>query len=424
MKWPLCFPLWAVCGLWVLLPEDARAQRLPRLQFEDPPIRYSESDVDNVVSRLQAQIDTQTLDLAYGDECGYLCALLEVLDVPVSSQMLTFLKSSLQRPLISPENARAIFFGDNAYVGYVPGGFIELIMPDAAKGLVFYSLEQDHALPKFQRQVARCMTCHSSSRTANVPGLQIRSMLPDPKGQPVLSAGNYRTTQSSPFSQRWGGWYVTGQHGAMKHRGNFTLPSNKRPKQPIDNSSGQNLTDLPDRVDLSNYPATGSDIVALMVFEHQIDAHNLMVRTKYAWQIDQHFEQTAELKKPTTWQAEADRLVRHLTFVDELPLEDTVQGVGVFNAVFVSQGPFDSRGRSLREFDLKRQLFRFPCSYTLHTELFAQLPEEVRVYTLREISEHIRRLLGKKNPSDMKRWSREDLLATLEMLSTFFGTAR
>lgn len=64
------------------------------------------------------------------------------------------------------------------------------------------------------------------------------------------------------------------------------LPSKKRPKKPIDNAAGQNLIDLSGRFDVSNYETGHSDIVALMVFEHQIDAHNLMVRTNYAFQAN------------------------------------------------------------------------------------------------------------------------------------------
>ena len=64
------------------------------------------------------------------------------------------------------------------------------------------------------------------------------------------------------------------------------LPSKKRPKKPIDNAAGQNLIDLSGRFDVSNYETEHSDIVALMVFEHQIDAHNMMVRTNYAFQAN------------------------------------------------------------------------------------------------------------------------------------------
>ena len=416
MRWLFCFCLHLGIVISVLLqmPSAVLGQRLPRLQFEDPPIGYSDAEVDNVVSRLQEQIDTGALNLTFGNEHGYLPELLDVLGVPISSQMLTFLKSSLQRPLINPANPRAIYFGDDAYVGYVPGGFIELIVPDAQKGLVFYSLEQDELSPNFKRQVSRCMTCHSSSRTANIPGLQIRSMLPDPQGQPVLAAGSYRTTQASPLNQRWGGWYVAGTHGMMSHRGNFTLPMNKRPKQPIDNAAGQNMRQLPAHIDLSKYPSAQSDIVALMVFEHQIDAHNLMVRVSYAWRIDQ------ASGEPPTWKTEADRLIEHLTFAREFQLKDAIKGEGTFAKTFVSKGRRDTHGRTLREFDLTKRLFRFPCSYTIETKLFMQLPDKVKVYVIQKIVQHIRNLREDFDSAEDKLWSGEDIDATQEMLCEFF----
>lgn len=361
---------------------SAVAQQAP-LNFEAPPISYSDPETDDSLSRLQAEIDSGEMELEFSETSGYLKSVLERLNISDSSQMLNFLKSSLQRPLISPENPRAIYFNDDAYVGYVPGGFIELIVPDAKKGMMFYSLQQDKQKPEFTREVSRCMTCHSSSRTKNIPGLQVRSMFTDPSGQPVLSAGSFRTSHSSPLEERWGGWYVTGQHGESVHRGNFQLPNKKRPKKPIDNTAGQNLTDLSERFEVSNYQTAHSDIVALMVFEHQIDSHNLMVRANYAFQSDFHKNQqdTGE----ATWKNEADELAMHLLFTDELQLDSPIQGTSSFQQDFQSLGPFDDQQRSLRQFDLKTRLFKFPCSYMVYSKTFEDLPSQVRDYVLGQI---------------------------------------
>ncbi|MCA9046831.1 MAG: hypothetical protein KDA69_21050, partial [Planctomycetaceae bacterium] len=127
----------------------------PPLDFESEPINYSHATPDNAVSRLQAAIDSGDKSLTFQEQFGYLRAVLQELDVPESTQMLTFLKSSLQRPLIGPQNARALYFGDDAYVGYVPDGMLELIVADEKLGMVFYTLEQDPQGPRFERQVAR-----------------------------------------------------------------------------------------------------------------------------------------------------------------------------------------------------------------------------------------------------------------------------
>ncbi|MEZ6132270.1 MAG: hypothetical protein R3C59_26715 [Planctomycetaceae bacterium] len=348
----------------------------PPLDFESEPINYTNATPDNVVSKLQTLIDSGEKSLPFEDQFGYLRSVLKELNVPESSQMLTFLKSSLQRPLISPQNARALYFGDDAYVGYVPDGMLEIIVPDDKLGMVFYTLDQDPTAPKFERQVARCMTCHASSRTKSIPGLQVRSMMTDPEGEPVISAGSFRTDHSSPLNKRWGGWFVTGTHGEARHLGNFQLPDNKRPKQPVDNVAGANITDLSALTDLSKQLTPHSDIVALMVFEHQIDAHNLMVRTNYAWQIDQH--QQREAADDAAWKQEAGKLVDHLLFKNELQLEHPIQGTSSFAAEFSQRSSTDEQHRALRRFNLKTRLFEAPHSYTTDSHFFRALPEMVR----------------------------------------------
>jgi hypothetical protein len=359
----------------------------PPLDFESEPIRYSDSAPDNTVSRLQAAIDNGETELQYEEQSGYLRSVLRHLNVPESSQMLTFLKTSMQRPLIGPQNARALYFGDDAYVGYVPGGILEVIVADEKLGMVFYTLEQDSSGPKFERQVSRCMTCHSSSRTKNIPGLQVRSMMTDPEGQPVLSAGSFRTDHSTPLERRWGGWFVTGTHGEARHLGNMQLPDNKRPTQPIDNAAGANVTDLSTLTDLSKHLTPHSDIIALMVFEHQIDAHNLMVRTNYAWQIDSH--QKLQAASGYRWKQEADDLVDHLLFTTQLKFQQPLEGTGSFAKDFSHQGAHNGNENPLRQFDLRTRIFRSPISYTVESELFRSLPLTVRRYIAEQLGQKL-----------------------------------
>jgi hypothetical protein len=42
--------------------------------------------------------------------------------------------------------------------------------------------------------------------------------------------------------------------------------------------------------------------------------------------------------------------------------------------VFAARGPRDSRGRSLRDLDLRTRLMRYPCSYLIYSEPFDALP--------------------------------------------------
>ncbi len=244
-------------------------------EFERPPIEYSKSTPDNSVSRLQARLDQGQATLPYAEKSGYLAALLAALEVPVESQTLVFSKTSLQRSRISPRKPRAIYFNDDVYVGFCQSGdVLEISVADPKLGAVFYTLDQhDKETPRLVRQTDNCLLCHSSSRTEGVPGHVVRSLFVDTSGQPIFSAGSYTVDHTTPLEQRWGGWYVTGKHGAQKHLGNLIIQGQDVPRE-VDNTQGQNVTDLAGRLNVDNYPAPHSDIVALMVLEHQTLVHN------------------------------------------------------------------------------------------------------------------------------------------------------
>lgn len=383
----------------------------PPLDFEAAPINYSDATPQNVITELQKELNANRKTWKFADNFGYLLPLLKELKIPVSSQMLTFGKTSMQRPLIGRERPRSIYFNDEAYVGYVQDGLIEMMVSDEKLGLVFYTLEQTPAKPQFQRQVARCMTCHSSTRTKNVPGLLVRSMFVDPEGLPVLSAGSFRTDHSSPLSKRWGGWYVTGTHGETSHMGNFHLPSSKRPQKPVVNKTGVNVKDLTKLTNVAAYPAPHSDLVALMVFEHQIDAQNFMIRTNYAWQIDKH--RGEELKEDAVWKQEAEQLVKHLLFVDEAQLKFSIQGTSAFASQFAGRGPFDSQGRSLRQFDLQQRLFAFPCSYMIYSAAFQSLPLPVRSHVYERLHQVFKGIDRSNEFTGLSSSDRQNLLSIL-----------
>jgi hypothetical protein len=71
-----------------------------------------------------------------------------------------------------------------------------------------------------------------------------------------------------------------------------------------------------------------------------------------------------------------NEVVDYMLFVDEAPL-DPVRRSSAFSDRFSARGPRDSRGRSLRDLDLGRRLFRYPCSYMIYSDAFAALPDSV-----------------------------------------------
>ena len=366
------------------------------VNYEEDPINYSKTEPSNPISRLQTGIDQARIALKFDEPQGYLKSLLEALEIPESSQVLTFGKTSLQSGHVAPATPRAIYFNDEVHLGYVQQGLIEVAVADPRLGMAFYTLEQvETEKPRLRQTSNNCLTCHGAARTRNVPGLQIRSVFPDPKGQPVIAAGSVRTDHSTPLEKRWGGWYVTGRHGTQPHLGNFILPNDKKPKT-IDNASGHNLTDLSTRFDTSKYLTPYSDIVALMVLEHQADTYNLMTvasyESRYALFVrSQQLERTGadrdEIHKKALARiaSAGEPLVRSLLFSGEVSLKHSIEGTGNFSREFASRLPVDHQGRSLREFDLQVRMFKYPCSYLIYSTAFDALPQEMKDYVFKRI---------------------------------------
>jgi hypothetical protein len=377
----------------------AMSEQLAADEFERAPIEYSRSVPDNPVSRLQTRLDEGGLSLEHQDDLGYLPALLAALDVPIESQMLVFSKTSLQRNRISPRRPRAIYFNDEVYVGYCRSGdVLEVSAADPSLGTVFYTVDQrDTAAVRFARQTDNCLICHSSSRTGGVPGHLVRSLFVNSSGEPILSEGSFTVDHTTPFEQRWGGWYVTGTHGSQQHLGNLVI-RDRNVTRPIDNTQGQNVTRLDDRLAVDHYLSPHSDLVALMVLEHQVLVHNRLAKASFAARQALHYEaelnramgESAENRLESTtrrMESAGDDLLAALLFVDEAPITAPIAGTSTFAEQFARIGPRDGHGRSLRDFDLQRRLFRHPCSYLIYSPSFQQLPGEMRDYVWRRMGE-------------------------------------
>jgi len=361
-------------------------------EFERAPISYSLGAPENCISRLQTRLDRGELTLAHEADHGYLTALLNALDVPVESQMLVFSKTSLQLRRISPQTPRALYFNGDVYVGFCQSGEVmEISAVDPRLGTVFYTLDQQQAdKPRFERRIENCLICHSSSRTEGVPGHLVRSLFVDAGGQPIFSAGSHMVDHTTPLDQRWGGWYVTGKHGSQTHLGNLVIRTREVPRQ-VDNSQGQNIVTLNDRLDVTPYLSPYSDIVALMVLEHQTLMHNRLTKANFATRQALDYQATmnralggteGRLLESTTHriQSAGDDLVDALLLVGEAKLTAPISGTSGFADKFSRSGLRDRQGRSLRDLDLIRRLLKYPCSYLIYSPAFDGLPCEMRGY--------------------------------------------
>jgi len=395
-----------------------------QVSFEQAPINYSTAPVNDPVSRLQQGLESGRVTLTYTKEQGYLKSVLKQLNISPTSQVLVFSKTSFQLRRINPHAPRAIYFGDDVYVGWVRGSdTMELSAVDPDIGAVFYTLRRKGSQrPELTRQTDTCLQCHSSTLTQGVPGQLVRSVYADTDGQRILSGGTYLTDHTSPLSQRWGGWFVTGTHGRQRHMGNLLLETDDTTHADVE--SGANVTDLSPWFETSSYLTRHSDIVALMVLEHQTQMQNRITKTNFLTRvalrdrriINEMLEQPADAPSVSTSrriERAGDALLDYLLFTGEVRLTDPIQGTSGFARQFTARGPRDRQGRSLRDLDLTTRLLKYPCSYLIYSDAFDHLPAPVREYVYKRLWEV---LTGKDQSAAFAHLTATDRAAILRIL--------
>jgi hypothetical protein len=338
---------------------------------EHPAIRYLSEPATDPVAELSRKLESGQLTLRRDGAAGYLRSVLDALQVSTDTQMMVFEKDSVQARRISSGNPRSLFFNDSVAVGWVRGGFIEFASQDPRQGVVFYMLDQSFlGTPSFVRADKRnCLICHHNYASGGVPGMLVRS------------ARQFSVTHSVPFEKRWGGWYVTGEHGSLHHLGNTDLQHLDDEPPP---SGTSNWTSLAGKFDTSGYLTEQSDIVALTVFEHQMHMMNLLTRIGWEARVIEYRRNVPEAQKKAEGDDPSDKtvpmeeaakeVVDYMLFTDEAPLPQPIRSATTFAERFSALGPKDRKGRSLRQLDLTHRLLRYPCSYMIYSAQFEQLP--------------------------------------------------
>jgi hypothetical protein len=209
----------------------------------------------------------------------------------------------------------------------------------------------------------------------------------------------------TPLKSRWGGWYVTGRHGDQVHLGNMVIKT-LYDFDRLEELRVGNLDTLDGLLDVEPYLTNKSDIVALLVLQHQADVQNLITRLSYD-------ARTAEDKREEPLEETVERLLRMMLFVDAVEYTAPISGDPKFVEQFLGRAVRDGQGRSLRDFDLTRRLFRYPLSYVIHSQAFDALPAEARdmfYARLREV------LSGADTSEDFAHLSAADRGAITEIL--------
>lgn len=350
---------------------------LHTVDYDSPPISYSDAEIGGPMVELQTRLEKGEIKLEHHPRYGYLPAVLKALDVPVSSQLLVFSKTSTHRQMIYTNVPRAIYFNDDVYVGWTPGAdLLELSSVDPRNGGVFHGLDQFKSEHPLLLRNDKCLECHVGSKTMGVPGHLVRSFHNLPNGWPNDGSGYPRISHNAKYEDRWGGWYITGSMPNNPTRANLINPSEVALRK-ADPNHRQNLDKLDDFFDTGGYLSPHSDMVAMLVLEHQTHVHNFITRLNYDARIFQaQYGHIRYMESPINY------FIRHLLFVDEPPLPGPVKGTSEFAKEFQERGPNDSQGRSLRELDLKTRLFKYPCSFLIHSDAFDGMmaPLKKRVY--------------------------------------------
>ncbi len=423
------FPLFLALsiGACPLAMTTVRAQNVP--DYEQPPISYSAATPQDAVATVQRRIASGVLAFV-GDDREIVRAVLRELDVPLESQVVVFSKTSLQRGRISPSRPRALYFSDTAYVGWVPGGLIEITTIDPRLGPIFYSFDPQEARGAARTFVrdSDCLRCHGDTFVRGVPGVFARSLVPNATGEPLLRHGTEIVDDETPFENRWGGWYVTGYTGSQNHRGNAF--GSEQDDRLVFDLSDKRPADLSDFFDTSRYLTATSDVVALLVFEHQMAVQNSLTRAAHSTR--KMLEYQRELQKPlrdpqtdepaydsvkSVFNGAVESVLDHLLFRHAAPLPAGVTGAENFRRVFVGRSPRSEAGDALKDFQLRDRIFKNRCSFLIYSEMFAELPIQLK----NRILDRLHAALHDDDPrgryayleKDEKRRIYEILLATL-----------
>jgi hypothetical protein len=402
----VCAVTWGL-AVWSTRPASARQEEWHGVLDEHPSIQYATRPATDRVAALNQKLADGSRSLRRTDRTGYLESVLDALGVPQESQLLVFSKTGVQRAYTSPRTPRALYFNDSVVVGYIPGApAIELAAHDPQQGVVFYTLDQNSARPSFSRATV-CLTCHVSATTLDVPGLIARSNAVGDDGNVMPQEGSNDVTHQTPHPDRWGGWFVTSEapapYAQRAHAGNITFSRGGV-------TSNQVFVEwMTSQPEARGYLSPSSDIAALLVFDHQTRAVNLLTRLNWEARI----AGTSAGTLAPSLRPRAVELADYLLFGAEVAPTVPLMARPGFAEHLAAHVPQDRLGRSCAQLDLDRRLMRYPCSFMVYSAAFDALPSVVKQAVYQRM---IDVLSADVTPRDFRTVSAEDRRAVLEIL--------
>ena len=372
--------------------------------YELEPHGYFSKDAKDPTTLLMKRIQRGEVLITEANGKPLVERFLKELKLDKDTQVLVFSKTSLQRRAVSYNNPRAIYFNESVYLGWMPNGRIEIASFDPELGPLFYFQRQldDKTSPLFAR-TRSCLGCHAGDATNFLPGSLGRSVYPDQTGRSIKSLDDYRRSgHHIPLHDRYGGWFVSGNHGTMRHMGN-AVATRENGKVTIDRDQFVNLEKLDRFFRPESYPAPGSNIAALLVFDHQVTMHHRLVEAAYRARqalFDSKLDpgetdvrKLAEGRSMEEFREGRDKVIDYMLFREEIAIPKVVCNPD-FRRAFLSNRRPDKKKRSLKDLRLDGRIFENRCSYMIYSPTFEHLPPMLKGAIYRRIHE----ILTAKNP--------------------------
>ncbi len=368
--------LWLSC-LSASIAAETNAPRV--IDFRSAPHNYLDWKPRDRFAMIKERIQQGEVKIDTSNDKAFLKSMLDALSIPASSQIMVFSASSLQSEIINPGNPRALYFNEDTYIGWVPGGLIEIIAADPEMGPMFYvydRLRPGGAVPSVQRST-KCMNCHAGNATRRLPGLIAESLLVSRAGSSLETFRRDVQGHQIPLESRFGGWHLTGQHNISDHRANVMGIPNAGKNTIVPVEPGQYS-------DLSLHLLPTSDILPNLIHEHQIGFENRLVYAIYTLRQLKH-ENKGLLGASAKAEIEerAEEMARYITFAEEAKFPAKgITGDPAYAEDFLRDRKVTKAGISLKDLDMKTRMFKHRCSYMLYTDTWKEAPKELkdRVY--------------------------------------------
>lgn len=350
--------------------------QFPEVDFRNPIHQYDTAVPIDPFSKFLDIIIKEEANLNYKSEKDYLLSLLNLFSISPHSQLLVFSTTSLQLNRISPSNPRAIYFSEDVYLGYVPGGQIEIIGIDPYLGAIPYifNLPDKNAPthPKIYRS-KRCMNCHASNDIGGIPGLLISSVIPAPGGGTIDVFRKRNFGHSVSYNERFGGWHITGPHPFTNSWANSIGSMQEEQIKKIDNPPGAFFG-------WEKYLTNSSEIIPHLILEHQVGFTNLCISISYKFrEISNPNKNLSNQKIKDFIESEAQSLLSYILFKDEPPFpQNQIDKNSKYINDFQKGNNSLKIVHSLRKLNLETRLFENRCSYMLFSNSFKGLPVQIK----------------------------------------------